>query len=713
MLAGIAAFLVVQFVSAVWKLDNSSGTMTNKFSSLARGEYLGFLIGRNLLTLPAYILLGTAAALVVRPAFELPPLRKAGWRRPLPTAGAAFAICAAIHGFAGLRLLHTRPYFINEQEFGHWHYRIVDFIADLTGPGFLMAGFTVLPAIGLVAACVWHLRSFGRKSWIASGSAAAIIGTTALVARIDNHGNTPASPGSARPNIIVIGSDSLRGDKLGFAGHRPGRNDGPAAAGVSPTIDALAARSVSFERCFTSIASTLESGIQTMASVYPHTHGIRQMYPDWESVASATITIDPLASRFAAAGYDTAAIGDWCAGYYDIMPMGFEDVAVSSFDNFKIYMSQVVLMSHFIIPLYFDNPVGHSLFPEIRSFAQFVTPEVVTRRVEKRIASASRSQRPFFWHVFYSCNHLPYGSPEPYAGMFADPDYAGPHRSKVAFDIDRFIGGTDLESKWKALPEQDIRRIRALYDGCTRQFDDCVARILASLAANGLENNTIVVITADHGDDLYEPGVTLGHGLTLDGGMHSYQVPLVLHVPGVEPRRIGETVRLLDLAPTLAGLAGIEAAASWEGRDLSGWIRGNSLPQDLPVYAETGFPFIQFSVPGVERPALAPMDEMTFIDKSFNYQFVVKPEYRERIVQAKQRCLRTRDWKLVCTPAADGSRHFRLFHITCDPHCMNDLAKSKPEVLAAMRDALEAWIDQHIETPIGVIFPDGEPTMTE
>jgi arylsulfatase A-like enzyme len=107
------------------------------------------------------------------------------------------------------------------------------------------------------------------------------------------------------------------------------------------------------------------------------------------------------------------------------------------------------------------------------------------------------------------------------------------------------------------------------------------------------------------------------------------------------------------------------------------------------------------------------MDEMTFIDKSFNYQFVVKPVYRDRIVEAKQRCLRTRDWKLVCTPAADGSRHHRLFHITNDPHCLQDLAASRPEVLAPMRAALDAWMDQHVETPIHAIFPGGEPPRTE
>jgi arylsulfatase A-like enzyme len=103
------------------------------------------------------------------------------------------------------------------------------------------------------------------------------------------------------------------------------------------------------------------------------------------------------------------------------------------------------------------------------------------------------------------------------------------------------------------------------------------------------------------------------------------------------------------------------------------------------------------------------MDEMTFIDKSFNYQFVLKPEYREALVDAKQRCLRTAHWKIVCTPTADGGRHFGLFDNREDPHGEHNLADSRPEVLAPMRAALERWMDERIETPIRGIFPNGEP----
>lgn len=707
-LAGAAAFLALQYGIALWRLTQSSGAMANKFSALARDEYLGFLIRQNLLMLLAYGTLTLAATLLARPLLSLWSDRKP-LQRPIILAAAAFALTGLFHGYSTLRLMKTRPYFVDEAEFGHWYYKALDLLPEPVKPAGLFLLFTALPVAFIAFALGWQIHRFGRKGWIAA-TACLLIAGSSLAWQTTAEPPPPAASGTkAAPNVIIIGSDSLRGDKLGCYGYRPARSDGPAAAGVSPNIDSLAARSVRFERCYTAIASTMESGVQLMASMYPQTHGIRQMYPDRATVEATNQRVEPLAASLRAKGYDTAAIGDWCAGYYEVVPLGFEHISASSFDNFRIYMSQAVVMAHFVVPLYFDNALGYRIFPQLQSFAQFVTPKVVTDRVEKRLESAARSGRPFFWHVFYSCNHLPYRSTQPYVSMFTDPAYQGPNKNGVDFDIDEFIGGTDLEAKWKALPPREAAQIRGLYDGCTRQFDDCVGRILDALKRNGLDDNTILIITADHGDDLYEPGVTLGHGLTFNGGLHANHVPMIVHVPGIAPRTIPETVRLIDVAPTIADLTGAPRPRSWEGLSFAGWLRGGETPEHRPFYGETGFPFIQFTVPGIERPKLPPMDEMTMIDEDYNYQFVLRPEYREKLVQAKQRCLRTRDWKLVCTPTAQGGRHFGLFHLASDPGGEKDLAATRPEVLAPMRAALEKWMDQGIESSIRDIFPSGEP----
>ncbi|MGC4015257.1 MAG: sulfatase [Luteolibacter sp.] len=706
--AGTALFLLLQYVSAIWRLAHSSKEMDNKFSALARNHYLKFLIGQNLHALLAYVLLGIAAVTLVLPVVSTWSRRLKKPRRSIAVLMAFFCV-GVIHGYFMLRLTKTRPYFLNDAEFGAWYYRVLDWPAAVQ-PALQIILFNVLPLAFVAWVAWWYIRRSSHAARLIGIVVIAAVSAPFVLSVLPAKAAPPVAKSDHRPwNVIIIASDSLRGDKLGCDGYIPARSDGPAAAGVSPHIDALAAESVRFSRCYTPIASTMESSVTFMSSQFPHTHGIRQMYPDQETVRKMESTVTPMATVMAREGYDTAAIGDWCAGYYQVVPLGFNDISVSNFDSFKIYMSQAVVMAHFVIPLYFDNTLGYHLFPQISSFAQFVTPDVVTDRVEKKLDQQASSGRPFFWHVFYSCNHLPYRSAEPYNRMFSDPDYRGENSHGVAFDINKFIGGTDLESKWKALPPSEVNQIRSLYDGCTRQFDHCVERILTALKRNGLDDHTIVVITADHGDDLYEPGVTLGHGLTFNGGGQANHIPMIVHVPGVKPRVIPETIRTIDVMPTLADLTGAEKPVSWEGRSVAGWIKGEQTPETIPFFGETGFPFIQFTVPGIERPKLPTMDELTTIDEGYNYQFVLKEEYRERLVAAKQRCLITKFWKLVCTPTNQGTRHYALYRLATDDSGGVDRAGERPEILAPMRAALDRWMDQHHQSSIGEIFPQGEP----
>lgn len=708
---GILVFLLVQYGSAIHRLmANRSGGMESKFGELALRDYLGFLIGQNLLVVLAYLLVGLAGWLLLLPLVGSLSVRVKGfWGRVLM----GFLGACGVHGYFMFRLVHARPYFTGDAAFGHWYYGILEWPPEAWQPwlhGFL---FEVLPWIVVALAAVFWWRGGGRRVKVAMVAATVVAvasGGFLMISELRTRfaAESESSAGGP-PNIIIIGSDSLRGDRLGYTGYRPQRSDGEAAAGVSPNIDRWAEDAVVFMNARTPMGSTLESNITTMTSTWPPTHGIRQMFPPREDIEAMEARTVPLAEVLAGRGYETAAVGDWCAGFFEVTPLGFDDIRVSSFDSFRIYMSQAVMMAHFVVPLYFDNEVGYRLFPQVQSFAQFVTPEVVTRRVEGMIEKRKAGGGPFFWNVFYSCNHLPFRAAEPYCRMFSDPGYRGPNATGVDFDIDGFIGGTDLEDKWNALPEAEVRQIRALYDGCTRQFDDCFGRILRALEKKGLLDNTIVVLSSDHGDDLYEPGVTLGHGLTFQGAGHGFHIPLAMRVPGVEARRVEAQVRTLEIAPTLAGLAGADPHESWEGVDLSGKVRSGAEIRDLPYFGETQFPFIQFRVPGIERPELPPMDELTYIDPDYNHQFVMKEEYRARVLAAKQHCLRTRDWKLVMTPTAEGGRHYQIYHMRSDPDGLTDLADSRPEVLGAMRAAMERWLDERRETPVDAIFPDGEP----
>jgi hypothetical protein len=179
-------------------------------------------------------------------------------------------------------------------------------------------------------------------------------------------------------------------------------------------------------------------------------------------------------------------------------------------------------------------------------------------------------------------------------------------------------------------------------------------------------------------------------------------------LPNAEPKTIPEQVRIIDILPTLADLLEVEKPANWEGQSFSKWLDGSETPKSRAFYGETGFPFVQFRVKGVERPKIPPMDESTRIDDTFNYQFVLKKEYEQPVVNAKQRCLATEKWKLICTPTIEGKRHFGLFRKEDGIFSLEDVSTEYPQVTEAMRVALEKWMDERVETPLEMIFPSGE-----
>ncbi len=121
------------------------------------------------------------------------------------------------------------------------------------------------------------------------------------------------------------------------------------------------------------------------------------------------------------------------------------------------------------------------------------------------------------------------------------------------------------------------------YDGEAAYVDAQVARLLAAVD----RSRTIVVIAGDHGESLGEHG-ELTHGLLLyEPTLH---VPMIVAAPALAPRSIRTPVSTIDLAPTVASLAGVPFPNPADGRDLAGDLRSGREPQQAPVYAETQYP---------------------------------------------------------------------------------------------------------------------------
>jgi len=179
----------------------------------------------------------------------------------------------------------------------------------------------------------------------------------------------------------------------------------------------------------------------------------------------------------------------------------------------------------------------------VKSRSAVTSAQVAQRAVgylQKR--SAAKDQRPFFLFLHFFDVHYDYNPPAPYARMF-DAAYAG----RATGNVDTIRPG---------MPSRDLDHVVALYDGEIAWVDANLGKILSSLRALGLDDNTIVAITADHGEEFLEHGQAAHYKTLYDEVL---RVPLVIRYPGrVAPgRRVQGQVRLMDVAPTLLSLAGL------------------------------------------------------------------------------------------------------------------------------------------------------------
>jgi arylsulfatase A-like enzyme len=238
--------------------------------------------------------------------------------------------------------------------------------------------------------------------------------------------------------------------------------------------------------------------------------------------------------------------------------------------------------------------------------------------------------------------------------------------------------------------EFDLEQITDLYDGCVRNFDAEVQRIVAHLKACGLADNTIIVIYSDHGMEFFEHE-TWGQGNSVRSDF-SARVPLII----VDPRLKGgrtcpHVVRSIDVAPTLLDLLGIAAPASLDGVSLASYLKGDDMGMNLAAFNETGIWLTD--LPGTPANHLRYPDLLDLLevpDKRTG-TLAIKPAYQTAIIAAKDRMVRVGEWKLTYQPTSDGPL-YALFNVSTDPECRRDMAAEHPEVLRELQNRLAEWM---------------------
>jgi arylsulfatase A-like enzyme len=338
--------------------------------------------------------------------------------------------------------------------------------------------------------------------------------------------------GAAHPNIVVILVDTLRRDRLTPYGYR--RETSPEIA------RRLAGAGTVVEEAYSQAPWTLPSVVSLMTGRYPG-----ELLGADMSAYGVPAGVMTTAERLGRAGYETAG--------------------------------------------FLANPTMHVGAGFERGFHTFYAPPAdvewlrrhaddLNRHALPWLAACQDQGRPFFLYLHYIDPHDPYDNPEVVGNR---SPFEGEYRGPVAGD---WVHGIYTGQIVLSDPARDVAHLSALYDSEVHYVDRAIGQVLASLRPEVLAN-TLVVLTADHGEELFDHG-GWKHGQTLyEEQIH---VPLIWRWDGHIPagRRLAGTVRLLDVAPTLAAAAGAAPDPGWEGLDLLPVLTGAAPLAERPAFAE-------------------------------------------------------------------------------------------------------------------------------
>jgi len=373
-------------------------------------------------------------------------------------------------------------------------------------------------------------------------------------------GGACSEPAAEQPNVILISLDTLRADRLSCYGHD---------RETSPRLDAFAREGVLCEEAVSTSSWTLPSHWSMLTGLPVSVHGVcdEQLWNRRPEDGELEL---PSRGRFLGellkeAGYQTA-------GFYSWIYLEEKFGLGPGFDTYERH--GLFGWDHPLIKPRADaareledraeqEAIGRALqaeHPELFDIGRPTAPEVVDRSLEwLRAEVAEGSGQPLFLFMHLFDVHDPYTPPAPYDGLF-DPDYEGP------IDGREITGERSLVHKDMA--ERDLEHLLALYDGGISWIDSEVGRVLDALDELGLSDDTLVIITSDHGEEFFEHERKTHRKQLYRESVH---VPLLMRWPAGLPEgvRISGPTGIIDVAPTILSAAGLPRLAASPGADLT------------------------------------------------------------------------------------------------------------------------------------------------
>jgi len=408
-------------------------------------------------------------------------------------------------------------------------------------------------------------------------------------------------------NILLIAIDTLRADHMSCYGY-------PRC--TTPHLDRLAARGVVFEECFAPHIPTHPSFTSLFTGKDVMTHQI--------VAQGGKVELKPkhrtLAQILRRRGYFTAAA--------DSMGRWFK----RGFDVYEGY---------------------HWEHPEAGGWRK---AEAATDQALQVLAQCAKRRKPWFCFLHYWDPHTPYMPPPPFDRMF----YTGDPRDPRNAGMDRVWTDEAFRhyfAEW--MPGvTDIEFPRSQYDGAVAYCDASLAPVFTMLEQRGLMEETLIVVTADHGEELDEHGMWFDHHGLYDTNLH---IPLIMVCPErlAAGKRLKGMVRNFDIAPTILELAGCGEAA------VENAMEGTSV------------------VPALDGRGPAKVCDAI---------------YMTECAWMRKRGVRTRRHKLILARETDyyGNPDLELYDLQADPGEQHNLADEQPAVVRRLQGMLDAWLQRRL-----------------
>jgi len=434
-------------------------------------------------------------------------------------------------------------------------------------------------------------------------------------------------------NVVLIVIDTLRADHLSCYGYF--RN-------TSPTIDRLAREGVLFENFYASGIATGPGFTSIVTGRYPTTHKYYITPYDVPNAYQLDDNIPVLAEIM----WDN----------------GFVTAAVDNLINFRSHMK------HFVRGYeYYMNPTKTS-----RWVHHHLTADQANNKALPWIRS--HSYEKFFLFIHYWDPHTPYNQPEAYRSVFRQKN-----GSLEGLEIRRAPAGYDYVPGWGKVGEivyESGGRSIDLYDGEILYVDNAVAQVVEALKEERILDETMIIITSDHGEGLGQ------HGLWGHAGLHEtiVRVPLIIRFPEKLPKglRVKEYAQHADIVPTILDYAAVPSDAEFDGESLRKLVEGGRI-RDFAVCETWGERCI---ISGEWKLIVHYPIELKILDEVFP-----PPIPRYHFEPAK-----TVSQKMV----VKGERGYELYNLKRDPMETVNLADDEPDILKELEKKLDEWVKSKV-----------------